>query len=85
MTLHLLLRERVAGTALAEAMNVAIRDVGQCRLCRNLTELEVCALCRDERRDSGRDLSNGSRKRRDFFDIDTGCLVWARHDLFLCV
>ncbi len=51
MTLHLLLRERAAGMALAEAMNVAIRDVGQCRLCRNLTEMEVCALCRDERRD----------------------------------
>ena len=51
MTLHLLLRERTAGMDLAEAMKIAIRDVGQCRWCRNLTEMDVCALCRDERRD----------------------------------
>jgi recombination protein RecR len=51
MALHLLLREREAGTQLAIAMQNAIRDVGQCTLCRNLTEAEICGLCRDQRRD----------------------------------
>lgn len=51
MALHLLLRERDAGTQLATAMHNAIRDVGQCTLCRNLTEQDVCFLCRDQRRD----------------------------------
>ena len=51
MALHLLLREREAGQVLAQALEVALRDVRQCALCRNLTEHETCHLCRDERRD----------------------------------
>jgi recombination protein RecR len=51
MALYLLLREREAGVALAEAMRVAMRDVRTCSVCRNLTEQDRCALCRDERRD----------------------------------
>lgn len=52
MALHLLLRERQAGEELANAMHVAMRDVRQCTLCRNLTERDVCSLCADERRDA---------------------------------
>lgn len=51
MALHLLLREREAGAALAQAMHVAMAEVRQCELCRNLTEQPVCAVCRDQRRD----------------------------------
>jgi recombination protein RecR len=52
MALHLLLRERDAGRVLSEALQIAMRDVRQCALCRNLTEHETCHLCRDERRDA---------------------------------
>ena len=51
MALHLLLREREAGVTLAEAMRAAMRDVRTCAVCRNLTEQELCGVCRDERRD----------------------------------
>ena len=32
-------------------MQIAMRDVRTCSVCRNLTEQEQCGLCRDERRD----------------------------------
>ncbi len=53
MALHLLLREREGGEALAHAMHVAMRDVRQCNLCRNLTEQDICGLCKDVKRDAG--------------------------------
>lgn len=52
MALHLLLRERDSGDALAHAMHVAMRDVRQCNLCRNLTEQDICGLCKDHKRDA---------------------------------
>lgn len=52
MALHLLLRTPQAGQTLAEAMRVALRDVHLCSVCRHLTELEVCSLCTDPRRDA---------------------------------
>jgi len=51
MALHLLLREREAGAGLAQALSVAMTNVRQCDLCRNLSEQSLCAVCRDERRD----------------------------------
>ncbi len=51
MALHLLLRERDAGVALSDALRTAMEDVAFCRLCRNLTEHEICSVCRDTRRD----------------------------------
>jgi len=51
MALHLLQRNREGGTVLAEALAAALEQVGYCAACRNLTELEVCALCSDPRRD----------------------------------
>ncbi|XOV82028.1 MAG: recombination mediator RecR [bacterium] len=53
MALHLLLREREGGEALAHAMHVAMQDVRHCNLCRNLTEQDVCGLCKDPKRDAG--------------------------------
>ena len=53
MALHLLLRERQAGTDLAEAMRQAMDKVGQCSVCQNLTEANLCHICRDTRRDAG--------------------------------
>jgi len=52
MALHLLLREREAGMALSTALHQAVDKVGQCGVCRNLTEHPVCQMCQDPRRDA---------------------------------
>lgn len=51
MTLHLLERDREAALELANALREAVEKVGHCSLCRNFTELEVCEICGDPRRD----------------------------------
>jgi recombination protein RecR len=51
MTLHLLERDREGARALALALGEAVDKVGHCKLCRNFTELEVCEICSDPRRD----------------------------------
>jgi recombination protein RecR len=52
MTLHLLERDRDGAAALAAALSEAVARVGRCRRCRNFTELEVCEVCADPRRDA---------------------------------
>ena len=51
MTLHLLERDREAALDLANALRDAVEKVGHCSLCRNFTELEICEICCDPRRD----------------------------------
>ncbi len=50
MALHLLERDRVGAARLAEVLVESVEKVGRCGECRTLTEHNVCALCRDERR-----------------------------------
>ncbi|MEQ8956281.1 MAG: recombination mediator RecR [Gammaproteobacteria bacterium] len=45
MALHVLERNRKGGKALSEALSGAIDHVGNCRLCRTLTEEEMCRIC----------------------------------------
>ena len=52
MTLHLLERDREGALALATALRDAVEKIGHCSLCRNFTELEVCELCSDLKRDA---------------------------------
>lgn len=52
MTLHLLERDREAALELASALLIAVEKVGHCGLCRNFTELEVCEICCDPKRDT---------------------------------
>lgn len=51
MTLHLLERDREGAAALAEALLEAVERVDHCSRCRNFTELEVCEICIDPKRD----------------------------------
>ena len=51
MTQHLLERDREGATALAEALAGAVERVDHCTRCRNFTELDVCEICQDPRRD----------------------------------
>ncbi len=50
MALHLLNRDAQGALHLADTLKEAVDRVGHCRQCRNLTELEVCNLCSDVRR-----------------------------------
>lgn len=52
MSLYLLERNREGGLALAKALEHALNHVGNCPSCQNLTELELCKICADERRNS---------------------------------
>ncbi len=52
MTLHLLERDRDGALALAKALSNAVDKVGHCSLCRSFTELEICELCSDPKRDA---------------------------------
>ena len=52
MTLHLLERDREGAVALAEALQQAVARIDHCSRCRNFTELEVCEICADPRRDA---------------------------------
>jgi len=52
MTLHLLERDREGALALATALRDAVEKVGHCKLCRNFTELDVCEICSDPKRDT---------------------------------
>lgn len=51
MALHLLERDRDGAMRLAETLQVALDRIGHCRLCRDLSETEVCTLCAHPRRD----------------------------------
>lgn len=51
MTLHLLERDREGARALAKALVHADERVGHCDQCRNFSELPICEVCSDPRRD----------------------------------
>ena len=53
MAYHLLEHDREGGRRLAEVLESAMRQVGNCRECRTLCEEERCGLCASERRDRG--------------------------------
>lgn len=51
MALYLLERNRGGASSLADALREAVDRIGHCRRCRNLTELDLCEICSDPRRD----------------------------------
>ena len=52
MSLHLLERNREGALKLAAALRDAVENIGHCSLCRNFTELDVCEICSDQKRDA---------------------------------
>ena len=50
LALHVLERDREGGRRLAGALEEAVEKVGHCAQCRNLTEDEICPICRNPRR-----------------------------------
>ena len=51
MVLHLLEKDREAGSVLAESLNQTLNNVGQCNECRIFSESETCIICNDNKRD----------------------------------
>lgn len=51
MAMHLLQRERSRGLQLAQVMERAMREIGNCERCRTFTEQAVCERCQDPERD----------------------------------
>lgn len=52
MALHLLERQRDAGKKLAHTLLQALDQIQHCSVCRNFSEVPICALCLDPRRES---------------------------------
>lgn len=50
MALHLLERDREGGRRLAAVLAQSMEHIGRCRICRDLTENEVCRICANPRR-----------------------------------
>lgn len=50
MAFQLLQRQRSAGLKLAEALQKAMTDIGHCQKCRTFTELDLCAICNNVKR-----------------------------------
>jgi len=51
MTYHVLQHNREGGHRLAETLAMALERVGHCKMCRTLTEQEICPLCDNAQRD----------------------------------
>ncbi len=51
MTFHLLERDRNGARRLAHALLAAADHVGNCRVCRTLSEDDVCRICANQKRD----------------------------------
>lgn len=52
MAFHILERARKEGLSLSKSLKEAIEQVGYCERCRTLSELSLCRICADSKRDS---------------------------------
>lgn len=52
MAFHLLERDSDGALALAEALQKSVSEIGHCKLCRTLSETEICDICSATDRDS---------------------------------
>lgn len=52
MAFHVLERDRNGAMHLADALSQAVGNIGQCGLCRTLSETNVCNICSNKNRDN---------------------------------
>ena len=50
MALHLLERHRESAYRLSASLELAANEIGRCKLCRTLTEIDICVICSNPRR-----------------------------------
>lgn len=53
LALHVLQRDREAGQAIADSLQVALQTLKPCTRCRQLTASTLCEICTDDTRDHG--------------------------------
>ncbi len=53
MAFHLLERNRKGALNLADKLRLAMEKIGHCQQCRTFSEVDVCALCQNPKRDNG--------------------------------
>ncbi len=51
LAIHLLQNDREAGVVIADALKDAVANIGNCSLCRNLSENNICEICSSSTRD----------------------------------
>ncbi|MDO4441897.1 MAG: recombination mediator RecR [Moraxella sp.] len=51
MALHLLSKKRLQGASLSQALDVAMREIVECRQCHSYSDEDICPICADVRRD----------------------------------
>jgi len=51
LVLHLLKQDMQDVESLATALTTMMREVKRCRICHNISDQDVCPVCRDDRRD----------------------------------
>ena len=51
IALHLVHKDRTGGQLLADALQEAVKNVMECKKCRNISDFDICSLCTNERRD----------------------------------
>ena len=54
MAYQLLQRNRDGGLRLAEMLKLAMEQIGECHVCRNFTEADICRICSDTSREHGK-------------------------------
>ena len=54
MAYQLLQRNRDGGLRLAEMLKLAMEQIGECHVCRNFTEDDICRICSDTSREHGK-------------------------------
>jgi recombination protein RecR len=52
MAFHLLERDREGGRALSQALAEALSSVGHCKICRMLSDAELCSICASSQRET---------------------------------
>jgi len=52
MSFHLLQRDRNGAKILADTLIEALAKIGHCKVCRTLTEQDICQVCADKSKDS---------------------------------
>ena len=80
LAFHILKAEPNEAMALAEAIGDVKRNVHQCRVCYNLAEAEVCAICSDPKREHG--IICVVEQPKDVIGLEkTGLCRWVYHVL----
>lgn len=80
LAFHILKADRAEAMALAEAIRNVKENICQCRICFNLSEDQVCSICKDPRRDKS--IICVVEQPKDIVMLEkTGLCKWVYHVL----